>query len=124
MFVGYCPQFDAVIKEMSGEETLYMFARIRGISEREIPRIVQAVVEAVGIQKHASRQIKTYRYAPHIEVVVYRLVSVSASLAVATSAVSAWVSRWSAFPTSSYWTSQPPESIRRQGEPSGMCSRR
>ncbi|KHJ96347.1 ABC transporter, ATP-binding protein, partial [Oesophagostomum dentatum] len=34
--LGYCPQFDAVIKEMTGEETLYMFARIRGIPAREI----------------------------------------------------------------------------------------
>lgn len=36
---GYCPQFDAVIKEMSGEETLYMFARIRGIPEKDIPQV-------------------------------------------------------------------------------------
>ncbi|PIC24487.1 hypothetical protein B9Z55_017812 [Caenorhabditis nigoni] len=58
--VGYCPQYDAIIKEMSGEETLYMFARIRGIPEKEIPVKVQAVIHAIGIGMYAKRQIKTY----------------------------------------------------------------
>lgn len=44
--VGYCPQYDAIIKEMSGEETLYMFARIRGIPERDVPVKVRIVFHA------------------------------------------------------------------------------
>uniref|UniRef100_A0AC34Q2Q7 ABC transporter domain-containing protein n=1 Tax=Panagrolaimus sp. JU765 TaxID=591449 RepID=A0AC34Q2Q7_9BILA len=58
--IGYCPQYDAIIKEMSGEETLYMFARLRGIREKEIPRIVNSIVDAIGIRIYAKRQIKTY----------------------------------------------------------------
>ncbi|GMR43182.1 hypothetical protein PMAYCL1PPCAC_13377, partial [Pristionchus mayeri] len=58
--IGYCPQFDAVLKEMSGEETLRMFARIRGISSEEIERLVKGVIDAIGIQMYAKRQIKTY----------------------------------------------------------------
>ncbi|TKR67155.1 hypothetical protein L596_023350 [Steinernema carpocapsae] len=58
--IGYCPQYDAIIKEMSGEETLYMFARLRGIYEEDIPRIVYAVIQAIGIGMYAKRQIKTY----------------------------------------------------------------
>ncbi|PAV85033.1 hypothetical protein WR25_04476 isoform B [Diploscapter pachys] len=58
--VGYCPQFDAIIREMSGEETLYMFARIRGIPPSEIPEKVDAVIKAIGIGMYAKRQIKTY----------------------------------------------------------------
>ncbi|CAJ0942040.1 unnamed protein product, partial [Mesorhabditis belari] len=58
--IGYCPQFDAVIKEMSGEETLYMFARIRGIPEKDIPPMVEAVIHAIGIGIYAKRQIKGY----------------------------------------------------------------
>ena len=34
--VGYCPQYDAVLKELSGWETLELFARIRGVPERKI----------------------------------------------------------------------------------------
>ncbi|KAJ1365622.1 hypothetical protein KIN20_026006 [Parelaphostrongylus tenuis] len=58
--VGYCPQFDAVIKEMTGEETLYMFARIRGIPKNEIPEKVNAVIHTIGIELYAKRQIKGY----------------------------------------------------------------
>ncbi|KAK0409055.1 hypothetical protein QR680_004314 [Steinernema hermaphroditum] len=58
--VGYCPQYDAIIKEMSGEETLFLFARLRGMPEAEIPRIVDAVIRAIGIGIYARRQIKTY----------------------------------------------------------------
>uniref|UniRef100_A0A7E4UPS2 ABC transporter domain-containing protein n=1 Tax=Panagrellus redivivus TaxID=6233 RepID=A0A7E4UPS2_PANRE len=58
--IGYCPQYDAIIKEMSGEETLYMFARIRGIPESDIPGIVDSIVDAIGIGVYAKRQIKTY----------------------------------------------------------------
>lgn len=58
--IGYCPQFDAIIKEMSGEETLFMFARIRGIPSEEIPEKVDAVIKAIGIGIYAKRQIKTY----------------------------------------------------------------
>ncbi|GMR40186.1 hypothetical protein PMAYCL1PPCAC_10381, partial [Pristionchus mayeri] len=58
--IGYCPQFDAVLKEMSGEETLRMFARIRGIPSGEIERIVKGVVNAIGIQMYAKKQIKVY----------------------------------------------------------------
>lgn len=60
--IGYCPQFDAIIKEMSGEETLYMFARIRGMYPEDIPCKVEAVIRAIGIEMYARRQIKTYRY--------------------------------------------------------------
>ena len=45
---------------MSGEETLYMFARIRGIPPSEIPEKVDAVIRAIGIGMYAKRQIKTY----------------------------------------------------------------
>lgn len=59
--IGYCPQFDAILKEMSGSETLTMFARIRGLYEEDIPRCVNAVIQAIGIGDYAKRPIKTYR---------------------------------------------------------------
>ncbi|CAF4949779.1 unnamed protein product, partial [Rotaria socialis] len=40
--MGYCPQFDALIDLLTGEETLYMFARLRGVQEHQIPQIVAA----------------------------------------------------------------------------------
>ena len=58
--IGYCPQYDAVLREMTGEETLYMFARIRGIYENQIPTVVDSIIDAIGIGIYAKRQIKTY----------------------------------------------------------------
>ncbi|MEQ2217615.1 hypothetical protein XENOCAPTIV_016747, partial [Xenoophorus captivus] len=34
--IGYCPQVDALDDLLTGEEHLYFYARIRGISKREI----------------------------------------------------------------------------------------
>ncbi|RCN44473.1 ABC transporter, ATP-binding protein, partial [Ancylostoma caninum] len=58
--VGYCPQFDAVLEEMTGEETLYMFARIRGIPKKDVPEKVSAVIHTIGIGGYAKMQIKGY----------------------------------------------------------------
>ncbi|KJH39727.1 hypothetical protein DICVIV_14387 [Dictyocaulus viviparus] len=45
---------------MTGEETLYMFARIRGIPKTQIPEKVNAVIQTIGIGSYAKRQIKSY----------------------------------------------------------------
>ena len=34
--IGYCPQVDALDNLLTGKEHLYFYARIRGISKREI----------------------------------------------------------------------------------------
>lgn len=58
---GYCPQYDAVMKEMTGRQTLRHLARLRGISGASVEPIVDAVIQAIGIRKYSERQIKTYR---------------------------------------------------------------
>uniref|UniRef100_S4RYR0 ABC transporter domain-containing protein n=1 Tax=Petromyzon marinus TaxID=7757 RepID=S4RYR0_PETMA len=35
--IGYCPQFDGLLEHMTGRETLWMYARLRGVPERLIP---------------------------------------------------------------------------------------
>ena len=44
-----------------GEETLYMFARIRGIQESMIPSIVTYLVEALDLTAHRHKQTRRYR---------------------------------------------------------------
>uniref|UniRef100_A0A914E5T5 ABC transporter domain-containing protein n=2 Tax=Acrobeloides nanus TaxID=290746 RepID=A0A914E5T5_9BILA len=58
--IGYCPQYDAFIKELTGEEMLYMFARIRGIFEEDIPDVVFSIIESLGLTQYAKKQIKNY----------------------------------------------------------------
>lgn len=60
--VGYCPQFDALIDQLTGREHLFMFARLKGIPEKQIKTISDNVIYAVGISEYADKQVKTYRY--------------------------------------------------------------
>ena len=61
--VGYCPQFDAIIDRLTGRELLTMFARLRGIAENHIKRVVQNEIERLDLTKHANKRCGTYRYA-------------------------------------------------------------
>ncbi|KAI6215169.1 hypothetical protein M3Y94_00354100 [Aphelenchoides besseyi] len=47
-------------QELTGEETLYLIARLRAIPERMIASVVDAIVETIDIKPHAKRPIKTY----------------------------------------------------------------
>ncbi|XP_045164403.2 phospholipid-transporting ATPase ABCA3-like isoform X2 [Mercenaria mercenaria] len=58
--LGYCPQFDALIDQMTGRETLYMYARLRGISEDQIKGIVNQVIDIMMLRKHADKQTGFY----------------------------------------------------------------
>jgi len=58
--MGYCPQFDALIDLLTGEETLYMFARLRGVREHLIPPIVNALIELMNLRKHARKPVYAY----------------------------------------------------------------
>ena len=59
--LGYCPQFDALIDQMTGEETLYMYARLRGIESSQIPSVVESLIDTMMLRKHAEKQAGVYR---------------------------------------------------------------
>jgi ATP-binding cassette subfamily A (ABC1) protein 3 len=58
--MGYCPQFDALIDLLTGEETLYMFARLRGVKSHLIPPIVNSLIALMSLQKHANKPVYAY----------------------------------------------------------------
>ena len=43
--IGYCPQFDACLEELTGRETLTMFAKIRNIPDAQIPKMVETLAD-------------------------------------------------------------------------------
>eukprot|EP00899_Mesostigma_viride_P015099 jgi/Mesvir1/23590/Mv18280-RA.1 len=59
-FIGYCPQFDPLLELMTGREQLYMYARIQGIPEDEVPATVSALIVSVGLEAFADRQSGRY----------------------------------------------------------------
>ncbi|XP_033097470.1 ATP-binding cassette sub-family A member 3-like [Anneissia japonica] len=58
--IGYCPQFDALIDEMTGRETLFMYARLRGVKEAMIPKEVEKLLSLFSLNVHADKQTKAY----------------------------------------------------------------
>lgn len=58
--LGYCPQFDALIDQMTGKEILVMFARLRGVCEGQIKSIVDDLIDIMMLRQYADRQCGTY----------------------------------------------------------------
>jgi ABC-type multidrug transport system ATPase subunit len=58
--VGYCPQYDGLIHTMTGTEMLWMYARLRGIAEDAISRVVAESVAHFDLANHCERLCGTY----------------------------------------------------------------
>ena len=61
--MGYCPQFDASINEMTGRETLRMFANLRGLPEHSIDAVVEDLTDKLLLREHMDKQVKKLRFA-------------------------------------------------------------
>lgn len=58
--IGYCPQFDALINNLTGREMLYLFARLRGVPAQNLDRDVSNLILMVGLEDHAERRVEGY----------------------------------------------------------------
>jgi len=58
--LGYCPQFDALIDQMTGREMLYMYARLRGVCEDQLFGVVNELVYALLLEDHIDKLVKSY----------------------------------------------------------------
>jgi ATP-binding cassette subfamily A (ABC1) protein 3 len=59
--LGYCPQFDALIEQMTVTETLRMYGRLRGIDEKSLPNVVTTLIKNLLLTEHAEKQAGTLR---------------------------------------------------------------
>ncbi|KAB7497430.1 ATP-binding cassette sub-family A member 3, partial [Armadillidium nasatum] len=58
--VGYCPQFDALLDQMTGRETLRMFARLRGVPESRIDESIKTIADQLLVTTHLDKQVGKY----------------------------------------------------------------
>lgn len=58
--LGYCPQFDPLLDKLTGKEMLYLMGRIRGISSKNLSRVVEELVETVNLQAHVNKMTENY----------------------------------------------------------------
>lgn len=58
--MSYCPQFDALIDDITGRETLHIFCLIRGIHKSDIPRITAHLAEELHFTKHLDKPTRAW----------------------------------------------------------------
>lgn len=58
--LGYCPQNDAFIEQMSGSELLSLFARLRGVQASRVPRVVLDFARLVGVEALLANPVESY----------------------------------------------------------------
>ncbi|KAJ8730119.1 hypothetical protein PYW07_017157 [Mythimna separata] len=58
--IGYCPQFDALFDELTGRETLHMFALMRGLRMRTAAPTAETLAHALGFLKHLDKKVHQY----------------------------------------------------------------
>ncbi|KAF7662181.1 hypothetical protein LDENG_00244240 [Lucifuga dentata] len=58
--IGYCPQVDALDNLLTGEEHLYFYARIHGISKTEIDGVVNYLLKRVKLNFHRKKITDKY----------------------------------------------------------------
>ncbi|XP_075726749.1 ATP-binding cassette sub-family A member 10-like [Rhipicephalus microplus] len=56
--VGYCPQHFALYREMTVEENLWLFGRIRGLSDKETLETLQILVMSFQMQEYKEKLVK------------------------------------------------------------------
>lgn len=56
--IGYCPQFDALIVDMTGRETLEMFCLLRGIPKHRIKSISLQLAADLNFLVHIDKKVK------------------------------------------------------------------
>ena len=59
-FIGLCPQFDALVDNLTAREHLAMLAEIRGVPPRLVPRVVERAIADMALTEKAGAVCKTY----------------------------------------------------------------
>ncbi|XP_035906185.1 ATP-binding cassette sub-family A member 3-like [Anopheles stephensi] len=58
--IGYCPQFDALLEDLTGRETLRIFALLRGVRSQEVKNVSYILSEELNFAKHLDKRTKAY----------------------------------------------------------------
>lgn len=58
--IGYCPQFDALIEDLTGSETLELFSLLRGIHPNDIPALSRRLANELNFTKHIDKKVCEY----------------------------------------------------------------
>lgn len=57
-YIGYCPQFDALLDDLTARESLIMFSLLRGVHSQDIPHLVNKLSSDFDFKRHLDKQVK------------------------------------------------------------------
>ncbi|XP_017106501.2 phospholipid-transporting ATPase ABCA3 isoform X1 [Drosophila bipectinata] len=58
--IGYCPQFDALLDDLTGREMLRIFCMLRGVQESRIKQLSEDLAKSFGFMKHIDKRTHAY----------------------------------------------------------------
>ena len=58
--MGYCPQFDSVLDDLTGRETLTLYSRLRGIKECDIAEQIKDLSHLLYFEMHVDKLVAQY----------------------------------------------------------------
>ncbi|XP_030384717.1 ATP-binding cassette sub-family A member 3-like [Scaptodrosophila lebanonensis] len=58
--IGYCPQYDALLEELTGGETMRLYCMLRGVRRRYIKDVCNDLASELGFIEHIDKPIKHY----------------------------------------------------------------
>ncbi|BFG01721.1 ATP-binding cassette sub-family A member 3 [Drosophila madeirensis] len=58
--IGYCPQFDALLDDLTGREVLRIFCLLRGVQEGRIKQLSEDLAKSFGFMKHMDKRTAAY----------------------------------------------------------------
>ena len=59
-YIGYCPQFDALLDDLTGRETLVMYCLLRGIPLHESWHVAEQLSKEFDFHRHITKKVKDY----------------------------------------------------------------
>lgn len=58
--IGYCPQFDALLDNLTGRETIKIFALLRGVPRKNIGAVAIQLADDLNFTKHLDKKTMEY----------------------------------------------------------------
>eukprot|EP00730_Choanoeca_flexa_P008671 TRINITY_DN12519_c2_g1_i12.p1 TRINITY_DN12519_c2_g1~~TRINITY_DN12519_c2_g1_i12.p1 ORF type:complete len:1527 (+),score=451.98 TRINITY_DN12519_c2_g1_i12:2-4582(+) len=59
-YIGYCPQYDALIELLTGREHLVMYGRLRGVPEKDVHSLAAELISRMDLSMYADKPSGTY----------------------------------------------------------------
>lgn len=56
--IGYCPQFDALLDDMTARETVVMYALLRGVAYSDTNTLAEYLSREFDFHKHLDKKVK------------------------------------------------------------------